>query len=570
MYNETNNFLESAMENYPFNVFLQVSDLKDLLLKAASKFRQKDAFRFKTEGGVESKTYAQFESDVNALGTALLCEGFSGKKIALLGETSYEWIVSYFTATCGVGVVVPIDKELPDGEIANIIADSGAAAVLFSAAFEDTIRKIRAKGVRYIPMYPCDADWICPGLPELLVLGQSLEAGGDTAYREKKIDPDEMTSLIYTSGTTGKSKGIMLTHRSITAASSGGLALLDLGSVCLSVLPCHHSFECTHGIIMMLQSGLTICINDSMRFFMQNLQLFKPDTICLVPLFLENMHKKIWETAAAKGITEQLRGAIAKSNELLAQGIDKRGEFFADIHAAFGGRLNFIISGGAPLSADLMRSFRELGMFVANGYGTSECSPLISVNRNRYYRDGSVGVPIACCEVKIENPDENGDGEVWVKGSNVMLGYYENETATREVMKDGWLNTGDIGHMEGDFLFLTGRSKNIIVLSNGKNIYPEEIEETLSSQIPLIREVVVSAVRSAGGDETELAAEVFPDFDSMSGAKDEEVLQALQKEIARVNRNLPLFKQVRNITVRASEFPKTTKKSIKRFIAGDR
>ncbi len=558
------------MENYAYNNFLEVSDLKDLLSKTAAKYGEKDAFRFKSGGGVESKTYKEFLKDVNALGTALLTEGFAGKKIALLGETSYEWMISYFAVTCGVGAVVPIDKELPDAEIANVIADSGAAAVIFSATFEQTVQAIREKGVRYIPMYPCDADWICPGLLELLQLGASLVENGDRVYIDAKIDPDALTSLIYTSGTTGKSKGIMLTHRSITAASSGGLALLDLGSVCLSVLPCHHSFECTHGIVMMLQSGLTICINDSMRFFMQNLQLFQPDTICLVPLFLKNMHKKIWEMAAAKGITDQLRGAILKSNELLSQGIDKRDEFFADIQGAFGGKLKLIISGGAPLPADLMRAFREFGILVLNGYGTSECSPLISVNRNRYYKDGSVGVPIACCEVKIENPDENGDGEVWVSGPNVMLGYYKNEEATRDVMRDGWLNTGDVGHMEGDFLFLTGRSKNVIVLSNGKNIYPEEIEDTLLAAIPLIREVVVYAGRASEGSETELAAEVYPNFDSMPDADEAALSAALQKEFARINRTLPLFKQVRHFSIRKDEFPKTTKKSIKRFSIGVR
>lgn len=555
------------MENYRYEDYMQVSDLKDLLLKAESKFRERDAFRFKTPDGIQSKTYEQFAKDVNALGTALLCEGFSGKRIALLGETSYEWVVSYFAVTCGVGVVVPIDKELPDGEIANIIADSGATAVIFSAAFENTIKNIRAPRIRYIPMYPCSADWTCPGLPELLHLGATQVSGGNTSYTNAGIDPDAMVSLIYTSGTTGKSKGIMLTHRSITAASSGGLSLLKLGRVGLSVLPIHHSFECTHGIIMYLQSGLTICINDSIRFFMQNLQLFKPDTICLVPLFLQNMHKKIWEMAAAKGITEQLKAAIAKSNELLSQGIDKRDEFFADIHAAFGGNLKLIISGGAPLSADLMRSFREFGILVLNGYGTSECSPLISVNCNRYYKDGSVGPPIACCQVKIENLDENGEGEVWVRGENVMLGYYKNEQATRDVLVDGWLNTGDIGHMEGDFLFLTGRSKNIIVLSNGKNVYPEEIEDKLLT-IPLIREVVVYAKRSPEGSEAELAAEIFPNYDLAPNGSEEELTAMLQKELGEVNKTMPLFQQVHHFNIRNTEFEKTTKKSIKRINLG--
>lgn len=555
------------MKNFHYRDFMHVSDLKDLLSKAASNYRGRDAFRWKTQDGIQDKTYEQLEVDVNALGTALLCEGFAGKKIALVGETSYEWVVSYFAITCGVGVVVPIDKELPDNEIANIVAESGASALIFSSTFEVAVQKNKAAGVRYIPMYPCDADWTCPGVPELLRLGASRIADGDTSFLNAQINPDAMASLIYTSGTTGKAKGIMLTHRGITAASSGGLSLLDLGKVALSVLPIHHSFECTHGIIMFLQAGLTICINDSIRFFMQNLQLFKPDTICLVPLYLENMYKKIWEAAAAKGQTEQLRAAIAKSNELLAQGIDKRDEFFADIQAAFGGKLKVAISGGAPLRPEIMRAFREFGILVLNGYGTSECSPLVSVNSNDYFRDGSVGIPIACMEIKVEDLDENGDGEVWVKGPNVMLGYYNNEQATREIMKDGWLDTGDVGHLEGDFLFLTGRSKNIIVLSNGKNVYPEEIEGYLAA-IPLIREVVVYAKRSAEGGETELAAEVYPNYDLVPGASEAELLALLQKEFNQANRQLPLFKQVRYISIRSTEFDKTTKRSIKRMNVG--
>lgn len=554
------------MENYALCNYLQVSDLKDLLTKSALHYGERDAFRFKTPEGIRAKTYRQFEKDVNALGTALLCEGFAGKKIAIVGETSYEWVVCYFAVACGVGSAVPVDKELPEEEIANIVADSGAAALFFSASFESVIEKLRAPYVRCIPMYPCSAEGICPGIPELLLLGAALMQSGDHSYTGAAIDPDAMASLIYTSGTTGKAKGIMLSHRGITAASSGGLALVDLGTVALSVLPVHHSFECTHGIIMMLQAGLSICISDSIRFFMQNLQIFKPDTICLVPLYLEIMHKKIWEMAEAKGQAEQLRAAVAKSNALLAGGIDKRNEFFAEIQAAFGGNLKLVICGGAPLRAELMRAFREFGILVLNGYGTSECSPLVSVNRNRYYLDGSVGVPIPCMQVKVEDKDENGDGTVWVKGPNVMLGYYNNEEATRAVMRDGWLDTGDVGHMEGDFLFLTGRIKNIIVLSNGKNVYPEEIEDILS-RIPLVREVVVYAKEpQTGGGGTELAAEVYPDFETI--ADEAELLKQLQKEFNRVNKQLPLFKQVHSIRIRRTEFDKTTKRSIKRIHIG--
>ncbi|CAK7065839.1 MAG: 2-succinylbenzoate--CoA ligase [Desulfovibrio sp.] len=440
--------------------------------------------------------------------------------------------------------------------------DSGAQALVFSPEYGDTVENIRGglPGVKYyIDMHAGEDGKGTHGFRKLI---REAEACG---YEQREIDENAMSALLYTSGTTGKSKGVMLTQKNILSASEGGLSLLDLGQVCMSVLPVHHSFESTHGITMMIQNGTTICVNDSLRHFMQNLQLFKPDTLCLVPLFVEMMHRKIWQNAERDGQADALRGLLRKSNEELRRGEDNRGKYFKNIHDAFGGNLKLIICGGAPLSARLMREFREFGILLLNGYGITECAPLVSVNKNRYYCDGAVGIPIACCDVKVENADEDGDGEIWVKGPNVMLGYYKNEEGTKEVMKDGWFNTGDIGRINGGgFLHITGRKKNLIVLSNGKNIYPEEIEEYLM-RIPYIKEVVVYAPLTDGLNETELCAEIFVAEEYSAGRSAREIEENLEKDISAVNKTLPTYKHIGRFHVRGREFEKTTKKSIKRF-----
>ena len=537
-----------------------------MLHHAGHAYKGRDMLRIRIEGRqIRGIGHQTFLDDMNALGNALLGLGLADKNIAIIGPTSYEWLVSYFAVLCGVGAAVPIDKELQDDEIANIIADSEAACVIFAGEYQDTMQSIAAslpEALCYINMGLPEAKDGSLGLYGLIERGKQEKRG----YEQREIDETSMASLLYTSGTTGKSKGVMLSQKSILAASEGGLSLLEIGKACLSVLPVHHSFECTHGIVMMIQNGTTICINNSLRYFADNLKLFQPDAVFLVPLFIERLEYMIWKDAREKNREEELRALIAKSNDEMKRGIDNRDEYFRDIKELFGGNLKLLLCGGAPLPARLMRSFREMGIMLVVGYGITECSPLVSVNGNRCYRDGSAGVPIPCCEVKIVDVDGNGEGEIWVKGDNVMLGYYKNEQATRQAMKDGWFDTGDIGHFDEDgFLFVTGRKKNLIVLSNGKNVYPEEIEDFIKQRISYISEIVVYAPLVNGMNEKSLCAEVYLQEEYTAGKEAEEIRAKLDQDIQKVNRLLPAFKSIQQLRIRDCEFEKTTKKSIKRF-----
>lgn len=548
------------MEKYPLKQIEHLRDFRELLHHAKKAYDGRDIFCLRTaEGGVEGIGHGRLMRDLDALGNMLVSLGLTGKHIAIIGPTSYEWLLSYYTVLCGLGVVVPIDKELPDDEIANILSDSGAACLIYSHEYADTVQNIRG-GLDTVQYYiDMNGDTGTHDLQELVKNTQ------DNGYATLPIDPHAMSALLYTSGTTGKSKGVMLSQSNILCASEGGLSLLDIGEVCMSVLPVHHSFESTHGITMMIENGTTICINDSLRRFLENMQLFQPESIFLVPLFVEMMYAKIWANARAAGQADALAALIEKSNAELAQGIDNRDVYFKNIHDAFGGNLKLLLCGGAPLSKHLARAFREMGILLLQGYGITECSPLVSVNANWHYRDGSVGLPIACCKIDVRDKDEDGNGEIWVKGTNVMLGYYKNEEGTREVIQDGWFNTGDIGYVDEDgFLFITGRKKNLIVLSNGKNVYPEEIEGYLM-RIPYIKEVVVVAPLVDGHSEIALHAEIFVNEDYTAEHTPEEIGRNLEKDIANVNKTLPTYKHVKDFNVRDKEFEKTTKKSIKRF-----
>jgi long-chain acyl-CoA synthetase len=334
----------------------------------------------------------------------------------------------------------------------------------------------------------------------------------------------------------------------------------------MSVLPIHHTYECTCGILTALYAGVTVGFCDSLKYVSENLKLFKPSMIVLVPLFLETMYKKIWDRTKRIGADKMLRKMIKLSNALLKFHIDLRPVFFRLVRLAFGGCLKLIISGGAPLRTELVKGFNELGIRVLNGYGITECSPLVAVNRNKYYREDSVGVVVPCCEVRIAEPDENGDGEILVKGDNVMLGYYKNEKETGKAFLDGWFKTGDIGRFDKEgFLHMTGRLKNTIILNNGKNVQPEELEEYFMANIPYIKEVVVFPEEQDEGEETTVCAAFVFDTEYLKENNITEPEELLKKDFMDANRKLPTYKQIGRYTSQYTEFEKTTTKKIKRF-----
>ncbi len=553
------------MKNYPFYETDRSDDFRELLGKIEGYYGDSCMFREKETDGIKNTGAAEFKALVENLGAAFLGLGLLDGKIAVIGETSVKWIATYFAAVCGGGVIVPIDKELPDGEIANVINDSGAAAVVYAPSYRGVIQSIAASvpGVQYfIGMAEAEDNGQYLSYDQLAARGAALDKA---AWYAREISDKRVSALLYTSGTTGKSKGVMLTQKNVLRAAQGFLAMAAVGKVCLSVLPVHHSYEFAHGIMSMIMSGTTICVSDSPRYFLQNLRLFRPDTLVLVPLYVEMIYRKIWANTKESGTEEQLKALLEKSNEMMERGEDRRRELFKDIIDALGGNLSLMVCGGAPLAAFYSKAFRDFGILLLQGYGITECAPLVSVNRNEYNVDGSVGLPISCCHVKIESEDGAEDGEIRVKGENVMLGYYNNPEATAQVMQDGYFNTGDIGRMDEDgFLHITGRKKNLIVLSNGKNVYPEEIEGYLA-RIPYIKEAVVYAPLEAGLSEIKLVAEIFVDEAFSKERTKEEVKTRLTQDIAEVNKGLPGYKQIHEFSLRDREFEKTTKKSIKRF-----
>lgn len=528
---------------------------KEVLDRMATSYGDRDVFREKDGDGIRSTSLGQFRDMICGLGTSLDIMGLLNGKVALLGETSVKWIAAYFAQVCGGGVIVPIDRELPDEEIAAVLEDSGAQAVIFSPSYAQTMEAIAPQlgSVRYYIPMEGEFNNLRSFSYDRLVKAGSESASG---YLDRATDPEEMAALLYTSGTTGAPKGVMLSQQNITAAASNALKLIDVGDTCLSVLPIQHTYEFTHGVVMMFINGTTICISDSLRYFAANLRLFRPDTLLLVPLFVKTLYSYIWNQAEKDGQAEEIRRLYEDGD---------RDGVYARIRDYVGGRLRVIISGGAPLAVWYPKAFDDMGFDFLEGYGITECAPLVSVNPNRCKEYDSIGLPIPCCTIRLDEFGSEGEGEICVKGPNVMIGYYKDPQATAEVMRDGWFHTGDLGRLdEKGYLHITGRRKDLIVLENGKNVHPEEIEGYLT-ELPLVTEAVVWAPMDAGGTQKALEAEIYVGEAAPEGADEAELYALLDAQITDLNHRIPGYKQIVRFHIRPQPFEKTTKKSIKRF-----
>lgn len=566
-------------KNYALYEVQPFDDFQDMLEKAVPEAGDVIAFRYKINKQIRDVTYKRFKEDVDILGAALCRLGIQNKHIAMVGENSYRWINLYLSVLCSSGVYVPVDKELPPEEIFNIINDSDSEVVFFSKTYFEKVyaHKDELPKVKYFFCFDADDTYddctvygaeIKEGevndVSELFVLGRlALSEKDDTFYRQENVNND-MKLLVYTSGTTGVAKGVMLSKQNLISGVYYGLQVSTVYDTCLSVLPYHHTYEAVCGILVSLHKHATICINESLRSVAENLKLYKPSYIMLVPLFVETLYKKVWKEAEKSNRAETLRKLISMSNCLRNIGIDLRKPLFKSVRAGFGGRLKKIVCGGAPVRKELGDFFDAVGITLINGYGITECSPLVSANRDYYNDCTTVGVPLPCAEIKIEDKTEEGIGEICVRGPIVMLGYYKNEAATEEVLNDGWFATGDYGMLDDEGrIVITGRKKNIIVLKNGKNIYPEEIEAHLEP-LPLVSEVAVYAEFDENGDETGLCAEIFPDAAAVKEQGIADIKKSLTEEIKKACEKLPGYKHISKIVVRDKEFEKTTSKKIKR------
>lgn len=557
----------------------KIVDLRDMVRQSAELHPECSAFTLKDKNGnFTSITYREFLNTLNEFGTALLDLGLKNAKIAVMSENRYEWCLTYLTVVNGVGVIVPLDKDLPVNEVKSLLTRSEATAVVTSANYIENVINVRKDlpNLKYIiSMDPFEENY--DGvlfLPELLNKGRQLVEAGNREYIDAEINPDEMRMLIFTSGTTDKSKGVMLSHRNICHDIMGVSQLLtaDTRDNILSILPLHHTYECTAGFLTMIYLGVSIGFCEGLRYITKNIQEYKPSIMMSVPLILENVYNKIEKKTKKENKYYKFRFALFIAPLLAKIGIkDIQKKLFKEVHENLGGNLRLIISGASALNPKVSKAFRAMGFNLLQGYGLTECSPIVTVNRIKEYKDGSVGLPLPGVDIKIDNPGRDKVGEILVKGDNVMLGYYQNEEATREVLRDGWLYTGDYGRIDRDgFLYITGRKKNVIVTKNGKNIYPEDIELYLN-QSPYILESLVYGVNDPANDETKVCAQIVPKIEAIEEElgkipTDEELHRIIQAEVKKVNKKLSSYKRIQHFDIRKEEFEKTTTKKIKRYV----
>lgn len=554
-----------------------IRDFKDLITSSVELFGDKAAFLVKREGNPNYVpiSYRQFKQDIDALGTALTNMGLKERRIAIISENRYEWNVTYLAVLCGTGIVVPLDKELPANEIENLIRRSEADAVVYSRNLSETIDSIRADHERVI-FINMDAEEDGGGVlsyQRLLEKGRELLEKGDRSFLDATVNPEVMSILLFTSGTTDTAKAVMLSQKNVceNLMNMCSMLYIDEKDTFLSVLPIHHTYECTCGFLCQMYRGSTVAFCEGLRHIVKNLRESGCTIMNGVPLIFESMYKQILNQAAKKpGGLVKLKIAVWASNLLRKIGIDLRKKLFREIHEAFGGKIRLFISGAAAIDPQVAKGFRDLGILLVQGYGLTECSPIVALNRDVCYKDDAAGLPLPNLEVAIDDPDPDGIGEIKVRGPSVMLGYYKDEKATKEAIRDGWFHTGDLGYIDKDgFLHITGRKKNVIVTKNGKNIYPEEIE-TLLGRSPYIRESVVYG--KAGEDEdVSVHAIIVPDYDRIyedikngiaPGNTPHEVISS---EVRNVNKQLVLYKYIRHFEIRDEEFAKTTTRKIKRY-----
>lgn len=568
------------MKNIPLYEVRPIANLKDMLDSSAKLYENKAAFLVKQKAGESYKPilYKQLKKDVDALGTIMISLGLKGKRIAVISENRYEWAVSYLATVNGVGVIVPLDKELPGNEIENLLIRSKANAVIFSSTNSEQIKSISRKLTSidaYINMDLENDDERVLSFKGLVEKGYKLLRTGDASFTDAKIDNEAMSILLFTSGTTETAKAVMLSHKNIASnlMDMCSMTYIDDKDVFLSVLPMHHTYECSCGFLCPIYRGSTVAFCQGLRHIPDNMQESQTTIMLGVPLIFEAMYKRIWDQAAKKqGMVRKLKIAINLSNFLRMFNIDITKKLFAPVHSSFGGKIRLFISGAAGIEPSVAKGFRELGIHFIQGYGLTECSPIVALNRNIDYKDDAAGLPLPKLQIKIDNPNVEGVGEIVVKGPSVMLGYYDNQAATASVLKDGWFSTGDLGYFDSDkFIHITGRKKNVIVTKNGKNIYPEEIE-TLLNKSPYIKESMVYGENDEVFGDVVVSAVVVPDMEKIgedykdSDLSEKVVWDIIQSEVKSVNKSLVTYKYIKDFKIRENEFAKTTTKKIKRYV----
>lgn len=523
----------------PLNKSEKLYTVRDFIEKDALRFEDNPAFLIEPDHRQKYISFRQYRNDTEALGSWILEQGFCEQKIGVIGENSYAWILAYTAVLCSGNIAVPIDCALDQTEIHRILERSDCVAVFCS------------KSVSSLIDWPGDRKlFMLEHVPDLLAKGYTLIREKKSVFESVEITKETPAAIVYTSGTTGEAKGVMLSHFNIASDVEASMRHVEASGLTFSLLPLHHTFSSTVATYTVLHNGAYIFMDSKLRRLEKDAKRLNPTFLEFVPMIAEGIHKRIWQKVREEGKERQLRFLMNVSNLLLRVGIDRRKQFFGRVTGALGDNIAWISCGGAALSEDVARDYHAWGIEIYSGYGITECSPCIATNRRGCNKFGSAGTVISCCEVKIKEPDANGEGEILVRGDNVMIGYYKDPEATKEAFEGVWFKTGDVGYLDADgFLFVTGRVKNLIVLSNGKNVSPEELEGTIG-HIDGIQEVLVF------GEGDRIVAEIFP--------QEEASHDAIEKRIFEFNKTQPQFKQIAEIRFRETEFEKTTTKKIKR------
>lgn len=552
---------------------LEVTDLKDMLNKTRNLYGEKIGYKVKlNEGEYETYTHNEIRDMINYLGTALINLGLKDKRIAVIGENRYEWELSYLSVVCGTGIVVPLDKSLPANELEELIERSEVEAIFYSKQYEETVERIKYSEKNKLKhLISMDSKSHIEGIysqKELIEQGKELVEKGDRSFIDAKINSEEMSIMLFTSGTTSKSKVVALSHKNMVSNVMDFASVLDVNSEdrILSFLPLHHVFECTVGMLYSLYIGAERDFCQGIRHILENLNEYKTTFAAFVPAIYENMYKNIIKNLEKQGKLEVVKKLM---NENKYKTMTEKKEVFKEIHNIFGGNIKLFISGAAALDPEVEEAFRDWGINLCQGYGLTETSPVIGVETNENFRVGSIGKALPHIEAKIEDTNEDGMGELVVKGPNVMLGYYNDEKATKEVLNNGWFRTGDLAKIDEDgYIFICGRKKSVIVLKNGKNIFPEEMEALVNKIEGVKESFIFGKQQSEDKEDIKIHAKIIFDREIIKEAykveKDEEIYDVLLDKIKDINQIMPKYKSIRGIIISEEPLLKTTTNKIKR------
>ena len=544
-------------------------NVRKLLEWSAEEYGNDTVYSFRPTPRAEivKKSFVEFRDDVRALASELLAMGCAGRHCVIIGKLSYEWAAMYYATLSIGGVLIPLDRDWQAEDLAATVDRAEAKFLFCDADLKEKAAVIENKVSLAAPTFYLNGKEEDASVASLIEKGRDKFAADPNAYFNAPIDPHVMALMVFTSGTTGKGKGVMLSQNAVLSDLSSIIPYMDFGKKTVGVLPPHHTFGSSVMLIGHMMIGSEIYISGGLRYVAKELKEQEPEHLVIVPLYLETFYRRIMANLKEKKKEKLVARMIKVSNGMLKVGIDVRAKLFGEIRAAFGGKVKMIISGGAPINPEILNFFEAIGISTLNGYGITECAPIIAVNHSKSSIPGSVGYVLDIDTVKIDHPNEDGEGEIWVTGPNVMLGYYKDEAATADAIdSEGYFKTGDYGKLDkNNVLYITGRKKNLIILSNGKNVYPEEIENELIATPGVIDIIVYEGQSKRGMEHNAIVAEVYPDKEYIEKNNVTDIKAHLQKYVDDYNRTAVPYKKIGVLKVRDTEFPKNTLRKIMRF-----